>query len=107
MRSEGASRDAAGWPRVIGRCDRCGPGWGRCNGHLPEHRMGRKFIPDGDQDFLDVARSFANHLAARPQVFGTTESAAQQIVSAVEVYSKAMMENLQGFTRSRASAARK
>ena len=69
--------------------------------------MAKKFIPDGDVQFAQKARTFANEVSADAARYHLPPADAQAIAAAVAAFIEAHESNRQRHTRSSATAARK
>src|SRR5580765_7213385 len=68
--------------------------------------MSKKFIPNGDQDFAEMAYSFAHQIAADPGRFEVTPGDSDALSAAVEAYRAALQASRFG-ERSAAATRRK
>src|SRR5438067_13180172 len=58
--------------------------------------MSKKFIPNGGQDFVTKAESFARTIAAEPEKFQVTQSDSDALSAAVAKFRAAIQANLYG-----------
>ena len=69
--------------------------------------MSKKFIPDGDVEFMQMARNFADRVSQDPALYHLPETDAQAIAQAVAAFAEAHAANAQRHVRSSATALRK
>lgn len=72
-----------------------------------EHRMAKKFIPDGDSDFARMARRFATAIARDPARYHLPEEEVAEMMRAVVAFRDAMAAHCNRRTRSMNIVARK
>ena len=67
---------------------------------MPRRVPTRRFIPDGDSDFAQMARHFAEQIKLDPERFALSADIAEQIDAAVQAFRDALAKSYNRITRS-------